>query len=149
MRPGEGTGRRPTRAGGDGCGRAAPGAAVGGRGNSGVGGCGRAAARETSGAGGWCGRAAGPAGGVGGRGRAAMCLTARVCAAGWGLGWLQGRFAKCPRSSTQQTPVLFFSFSITKLLGGAVKGFAECPRYDTRQNLDLPSAIYRALGKLI
>ena len=46
-------------------------------------------------------------------------------------------------------PFCFFSFSITKLLGGAVKGFAECPRYDTRQNRDLPSAIYRALGKLI
>ena len=112
-------------------------------------GCGRTAARETSGAGGWCWRATGLTDGVGGRGRAAVCLTVRVCAAGWGLGWLQGRFAKCPRSSTQQTPVLFFSFSITKLLGGAVKGFAECPRYDTRQNLDLPSAIYRALGKLI
>jgi len=46
--------------------------------------------------------------------------------------------------------LVFFSlFETLQRAGGAVKGFAECPRSDTRQTLALPSARSGALGNLI
>ena len=71
------------------------------------------------GAGGWCGRA-----------QARSCvLSLSVCVCvrpGAGLGWLRGRFAECPRSSTRQTPILFFSVSIPKLrVCGALKDVCQ------------------------